>query len=78
MDLTFSQGVFSNLQFGLLNNAKVINYAEEEPILITKVEELESDGAGNLVTAEEIVDQVFIYDKETGEKLSWAKIGRNP
>ena len=78
MDLTFSQGVFSNLQFGLLNNAKVIKYAEEEPILLTKVEELESDGAGNLVTAEEIVDQVFIYDKETGEKLSWAKIGRNP
>jgi hypothetical protein len=57
---------------------EVIKYAEEEPILVTKVEELESDGAGNLVTAEEIVDQVFIYDKETGEKLSWAKIGRNP
>jgi hypothetical protein len=56
MSLTFSQGVFSNLQFGLLNNAKVIKYGEAEPILITKVEELESDGAGNVVTAEEIVD----------------------
>ena len=56
MRLTFSQGVFSNLQFGLLNNAKVIKYGESEPILITKVEELESDGAGNIITTEEIVD----------------------
>ena len=64
LKLTFSQGVFSNLQFGLLNNAQM--------------EELESDATGNIETTEEIVDEVFIYDKETGEKLEWHKVGRNP
>ena len=77
LKLTFSQGVFSNTQFGLLNNAKIIQYDEGEPLLITKMEELESDEAGNIITTEEAYDQVFIYDKETGEKLNWQKVGRN-
>ena len=77
LKLTFSQGVFSNTQFGLLNNAKIIQYDEGEPLLITKMEELESDEMGNIVTTEEVYDQVFIYDKETGEKLNWQKAGRN-
>lgn len=75
--LTFSQGVFSNTQFGLLNNAKIIQYDEGEPLLITKTEELESDEVGNIITTEEAYDQVFVYDKETGEKLHWWKVGRN-
>ena len=77
MDLTFSQGVFSNLQFGLLNNARVIKYSDDEPLLVTKMEELESDENGNIVTTEEAVDEVFVYDKETGEKVFWWKVGRN-
>ena len=77
LKLTFSQGVFSNTQFGLLNNAKIIQYDEGEPLLITKMEELESDEMGNIITTEEAYDQVFIYDKETGEKLNWQKAGRN-
>ena len=75
--LTFSQGVFSNLQFGLLNNARMIQYSEGEPLLITKLEELESDENGNIITTEEAIDQVFIYDKDTGEKLNWWKVGRD-
>ena len=67
--LTFSQGVFSNTQFGILNNAKVIQ--TDEPILITKTEELESDEAGRIYPTSDPVDQIFIYDKETGEKLYW-------
>ena len=77
MNLTFSQGVFSNLQFGLLNNAKVIKYNENEPLLITKMEELESDENGNIITTEEAVDQIFVYDKDTSEKLFWWKVGRD-
>ena len=77
LKLTFSQGVFSNTQFGLLNNAKIIQYDEGEPLLITKMEELESDEMGNIITTEEAYDQVFVYDKETGEKLNWQKAGRN-
>jgi hypothetical protein len=56
LDLTFSQGVFSNTQFAILNNAKMIKIEPEEPILITKVEELESDENGNIHTKYEAVD----------------------
>ena len=77
LKLTFTQGVFSNTQFGLLNNAQLIQYNIDEPVLVTKMEELECDEFGNIVTSEEAVDQVFVYDKETGEKLFWWKVGRN-
>ena len=74
LNLTFSQGVFSNTQFAILNNAKMIKIEPEEPILVTKVEELESDENGNIHTKYEAVDQIFVYDKETGEKLNWWKV----
>lgn len=75
LSLTFSQGVFSSLQFGLLNNAQIITIDEEEPLLITKVEELESDVQGDITPSEAPYDQIFIYNKETGEKLEWFRIG---
>ena len=75
MQFTFTQGVFSGTQFGLLNNAKIIKVEEEEPILISRIEELESNEDGYIATTDVVVDQVFVYDKETGNKLSWARIG---
>ena len=75
MQFTFTQGVFSDTQFGLLNNAKIIKVEEEEPILISRIEELESSEAGYITTTDLVVDQVFVYDKETGNKLPWARIG---
>lgn len=75
VSLTFSQGVFSNLQFGLLNNAKVIKAEVGEPLLITEVEEIESNEVGNIYTKEEAQDQIFVYDKETGTKVEWWKVG---
>ena len=77
LKLTFTQGVFSNTQFGLLNNAQMIQYDEGEPLLITKMEELESDETGNIFTTYEAQDQVFVYDKDTGDKLEWWKVGKN-
>lgn len=75
LQLTFSQGVFSNLQFGLLNNAKVIHIEEDEPLLITKVEETESDDAGNIRPSFQPYGPVFVYNKNTGEKLHWFWLG---
>ena len=75
IQLTFSQGVFSNLQFGLLNNAKVTRVEENEPLLITNIEEIESDENGNIYTKYEAYDQIFVYDKSTGEKINWWKVG---
>lgn len=73
--LNFSQGIFSNLQFGLLNNTNIIKIEEDEPLLITKVEELESDDAGNIKTTFRPVGATFVYDKTTGQKLDWFWLG---
>ena len=75
VNFSFSQGVFSNLQFGILNNAKVIKVEEEEPLLITKVEELESSSSGYVYPKYDPWDQIFVYNKSTGQKYEWGKIG---
>ena len=69
IELSFSQGIFSSTQFGLLNNAKVISVVDEEPLLITYDDELESDEIGILRPTKTPVDQIFVYDKETGKKI---------
>ena len=75
LKLSFSQGVFSNTQFGLLNNVQMIKYEQGDPLLVTQVEELESNEVGNIYTKHEAVDQIFVYDKNTGQKLFWWKVG---
>ena len=75
LHLNFSQGVFSKTHFGLLTNSKLITIEEEEPILITKTEELESNENGFLTPTEVPQDQIFVYDKETGEKLEQYRVG---
>lgn len=69
MRFSFTQGVFSKTQFGLLNNAKVISVSDEEPLLITFDDELESDEIGILRPTKTPVDQIFVYDKESGNKI---------
>lgn len=67
--LTFSQGVFSSTQFGLLNNANVIRIEQDDPILITKQEILEVKQDGFIDTTEQPYDRIFCYLKETGQKI---------
>ena len=73
--LSFSQGVFSTTQFSLLTNANVLVISEEEPLLVTEVEYLESDEEGQIHTKNEPVDEIFVYDKNSGEKIEWTKEG---
>lgn len=73
LKLTFSQGVFSNTQFAILNNAKMIKYEEDEPILIMYSEDIYTED-GEIHTKYEPVEQLFIYNKETGEKIRWYEI----
>lgn len=75
--INFSQGVFSNTQFALLNNSKIITIGEDEPLLLTITEELESDESGIIVTKYSPVDQIFVYNQETGDKLSWSRSNGN-
>ena len=75
MQFTFTQGVFSKTQFGILNNAKVIQVNDEEPLLITYDDELESDEIGILRPTKRPVDQIFCYNKETGERIECGPSG---
>ena len=77
MRFSFSQGVFSKTQFGLLNNAKVISVSDEEPLLITFDDELESDEIGILRPTKTPVDQIFVYDKESGNKIEVEPSGQH-
>lgn len=71
---TFARGVFSNQQFGLLNNAHIIQIGDNESLKLTEVEYAESDEQGLITTKYTPVDQIFVYDRDTGEKISWSKV----
>ena len=53
----------------------MISIGEDEPLLVTKVEELESNENGYIEVSQTPVDQTFVYNKETGERLEWEQAG---
>ena len=67
---TFSQGIFSKLQFALLSNARLLNKAVGENVLISQREIKEADENGMLELDNEPVGKIFIYKAETGEKIT--------
>ena len=69
--VNFSQGVFSNTQFALLNNSKLIIIDDGEPVLISTTDVVESNSEGLITTTYQVEDEIFVYDKSTGEKLQW-------
>lgn len=72
LPLSFSQGVFSATQLALLSNSKLVDLSTEQPIPVLKSEDLESNENGE-ITLKEIPIQLFIYKKETGEKISFTQ-----
>lgn len=74
INITLSQGIFNSLQFALLCNANMIYQKKGEEIKISKQEEIESDEQGNIIFSEIPVDEFFIYDKKTGEKITDYKV----
>lgn len=79
IDITLSQGIFNSLQFALLCNAKMVYKNNGEEIRISKREETESDETGNIIFSEEPVDNFFVYDKLTGERITEYRVinGKN-
>lgn len=69
LKLSFIQGVFSKEQFGLLINARIINLAQSQPILITEQEFLESDNNGIVTLKRTPFKDLFVYDAATGSKI---------
>ena len=67
--ISFTQGVFSKIQFALMTNSKLIEDTGIENILINTREEHESDEKGKVVTKQTPDSQVFVYDKQTGKRI---------
>lgn len=70
MRFQFSKGVFNRLQFGILQNAKIIELDQSEGIILTEVEHLESNENGEIQPKYQILDHLSIRDN-FGVKLTY-------
>ena len=71
VDLIFTQGVFSKTQLGLMNNARVLSIDKGKKIRIAQRDELETDDEGKITLTHVPIDSwIFVYNRETGEKLT--------
>lgn len=68
--LTFAQGVFSATQFALLNNARMFEVGAAQPITITAQEQHESNDSGIITLDHTPVENIFLYNASTGEKIT--------
>ena len=71
VDLIFTQGIFSQVQFGLMNNTEMIDLSGSQIVRIANREELETNNEGIITLTHKPIDAwIFVYNKETGEKLT--------
>ena len=70
LKLSFTQGVFSKTQFALMNNVDLIQSAGDEIISIGARGEYETDEEGRIHTKRVLREPIFVYDKNTGEKIT--------
>ena len=70
LKLSFTQGVFSKVQFALMNNANLINSVGNEVIQINMRRNYESDENGVIYTGKPLREPIFVYDKGTGKKIT--------
>ena len=70
VQLSFTQGIFSKRQFALMSNAKLIQSAPSDKILLSAHYSGESDARGKIQLDKEEVSNVFVYDAETFEKIN--------
>ena len=74
--INFMQGIFSKSQLALMTNASLITNNGEQIIPINARDEFESDSEGKIVIGCTLRDPVFVYDKNTGKKVSgWSRAG---
>ena len=69
--LQFSQGVFSKDQLALLVNAHVADFDAPHGVAVSEREYLESDENGNFTTKYEPYRNIYVYNKQTGEKVEY-------
>ena len=71
VNLIFTRGIFSKTQFALMNNSRLIRLNKNQRIRIAQRDELETDSEGKITLTHVPIDSwIFVYNKETGEKLT--------
>ena len=71
VDLVFTQGIFSKTQLALMNNMRLISLGNNQKVRIAQRDELETDSEGKITLTHVPIDSwIFVYNKETGEKLT--------
>ena len=71
VDLVFTQGIFSKTQLALMNNMRLISLSDNQIVRIAQRDELETDSEGKIALTHVPIDSwIFVYNKETGEKLT--------
>lgn len=71
VDLIFTQGIFSKTQLSLMSNMRIISLEENQIVRISQRDELETDSEGKITLTHVPIDSwIFVYNKETGEKLT--------
>ncbi len=70
IQLNFTQGIFSKIQFALMSNSRLINDKQRNEILkISQREELESDENGQFELHYDPTGKIFVYEKTSGVKI---------
>ena len=71
VNLIFTQGIFSKTQLGLMNNTRLVDISSNQIVRIAQRDELETDSEGKITLTHAPIDSwIFVYNKETGEKLT--------
>ena len=68
--VSLAQGVFSKDQLLLMTNAHCIVNEGESVVTINHNESVETDANGTAMVKYAITEPVFVYDKETGKKIT--------
>ena len=68
--ITLAQGVFSTEQMMLMTNAKLLRNEGQSIIPVNRRETVETDEEGKAQVKFSIQKPIFVYDKQTGEKLT--------
>lgn len=77
VDFYFTQGIFSQMQFALLSNSRMLRYGENSEVKISEREKKESDENGQIKLKQTPDGKVFIYKTGTMEKITDFEITGN-
>ena len=67
--ITLAQGVFSKEHLSLMTNASLIKDNGQSFVTVSAREQVESNELGKAMLKHNIIEPVFVYEKQTGKKI---------